>query len=233
MKPNAGKKTRSGAAASKSGAAQRKPKRAMKKSVRKAKPPARTAATVKRTGPRRVTATARPIADQALNWTEQLSDGTHVIIRPIRKTDAQLEREFIGRLSPEARRMRFLGQIGTPSEDLVRRLTDLDYARDMAFVAVVHRDGKKQEIGVSRYSMSSDGKICECAVTVSDEWRHRGLATLLMRHLIDVAKARGVRTMVSFDAVENLEMRQLATALGFERRPDPDDRMMVIHRLAL
>jgi len=212
-------------------------KAAAKKTARRAKPPGKTAKARKGTGtmPRRVSAVtvAPPLAEQALHWTEQLSDGTHVIIRPIRKSDAPLEREFISRLSPEARRMRFLGQIGAPSDELIRRMTDLDYTRDMAFVAIVHRDGKKQEIGVSRYSMSADGKFCECAVTVSDEWRHRGLATLLMRHLIDVAKARGVRTMVSFDAVENLEMRQLAGALGFERQPDPDDRMMVIHRLAL
>ena len=180
-----------------------------------------------------VPAPQRRADGSALHWTEELRDGTHVIIRPIDKRDAALERRFIERLSPESRRMRFLGQISVPSEAMIRQLTDVDYRKDMAFIALVHRDGETQEIGVSRFSTSADGTSCECAVTVSDEWHNRGLATILMRHLIDVARERGIRTMVSYDAVENNDMRQLADFLGFARRADPDDSHMVIHRLAL
>jgi GNAT superfamily N-acetyltransferase len=176
---------------------------------------------------------APPSAAPALRWTETLSDGSHVIIRPIRKEDAALERAFIARLSPQSRRMRFLGTIKEPSEELIRSLTDIDYRRDMAFIALVHRDNQTLEIGVSRFSTSDDGSTCECAVTVSDEWHHRGLATLLMRHLIEVARARGIRSMVSYDSPENVEMRELATFLGFEHFSDTEDRSMVIHRLKL
>ena len=174
-----------------------------------------------------------PAANANLHWTEVLRDGTHVIVRPIGKQDAVRERSFIERLSPESRRLRFLGQMNVPSEALVRQFTDIDYEHDMAFVALVHRDNETLEIGVSRYSTSADGKSCECAVTVSDEWRNKGLASILMRHLIEVARARGIRTMVSYDAVENTDMRQLADYLGFRRTTDPDDPHMVIHRLAL
>jgi len=173
-----------------------------------------------------------PSADSP-HWTEKLRDGTHVIIRPIRKKDAALERAFIKRLSPEARRMRFLGQMNEPSDDLIEALTDLDYRRDMAFIALIHRDGEKQEIGVSRYGTSPDGKACECAVTVSDQWHNKGLGTLLMRHLIDVARARGVRKMISLDSADNLPMRDLAAFLGFTRKRDPQDPTQVIHTLML
>jgi len=168
-----------------------------------------------------------------MRWIDTLRDGTHVIIRAIGKKDAELERAFIENLSPESRRMRFLGQIGKPSQEMLRRLTDLDYQRDMGFIGLVHRDGKTQEIGVSRYSASTDGKFCECAITVADEWHNKGLATLLMHHLIDVARTRGIRTMVSYDAVDNGPMRELAAYLGFKRQSDPDDRGMVIHSLTL
>ena len=198
------------------------PKRATAKARRATRPPRKAG-----------TAARKPFAAQALHWTEMLADGTHVIIRPIRKEDAALERAFIERLSPESRRMRFLGLVKEPSEELLRNLTDLDYRHDMAFIALLHRDGKTQEVGVSRYSTSDDGRSCECAVTVSDEWHHLGLATLLMRHLIDVARRRGIRTMFSYDAVENVEMQQLAGFLGFERSADPADRRMVVHRLNL
>lgn len=167
------------------------------------------------------------------HWTETLRDGTHVLIRPIHAADAALEKHFIERLSPASRRYRFLGAIGEPSDELLRRLTDIDYRRDAAFVALVHRDGEKREIGVSRFSLGADGKSCECAVAVADEWQHRGLGVVLMRHLIEVARARGIRSMVSYDAADNAAMRELAGFLGFRRTPDPDDPRQVVHTLLL
>ncbi|MEO8461309.1 MAG: GNAT family N-acetyltransferase [Dokdonella sp.] len=175
---------------------------------------------------------APPSADSP-HWTEILKDGTHVIIRPIRKADAALERAFFKRLSPEARHMRFLGQMNEPSDELLKCLTDIDYRRDIAFIALVHRDNEKKEIGVARYGTNDDGTICECAVTVSDEWQKKGLGSVLMRHLIEVARAQGVQTMISLDAAGNLAMRDLARFLGFRRKVDPNDATQVIHTLTL
>jgi GNAT superfamily N-acetyltransferase len=186
-----------------------------------------------RRNPRAASGANRAVANEPLRWVETLRDGTHVIVRPIRKGDLELERAFIGRLSAESRRMRFLGQIREPSDEMLRRLTDIDYKNEMAFIALVHRDGQTLEIGVARYSTSDDGKFCECAITVSDEWHYKGLATLLMHHLIDVARTRGIRTMVSYDAIDNGPMRELATFLGFKRKPDPEDSGMVVHSLTL
>ena len=186
-------------------------------------------------GTARKAARAAPAPRPALElqWTETLADGTHVLVRPLRKTDAELERAFIKRLSPESRRMRFLGQMSEPSDELVRSLTEIHPKRDMAFIALVHREGEKREIGISRYQTSPDGRICECAVTVSDEWQKKGLGTLLMRHLIDVARSRGIRKMVSLDSADNLQMRDLARFLGFSRQVDPQDPTAVIHILTL
>ena len=172
-------------------------------------------------------------AGSALRWVDTLRDGTHVIIRPIRREDTELERSFIQRLSPESRRMRFLGQMREPSDEVLRRLTDIDYRNEMAFIALVHRDGQTLEIGVARYSTSGNGRFCECAVTVSDEWHNKGLATLLMHHLIDVARSRGISSMISYDAIDNGQMRELATFLGFKRNADPADSGMVVHTLTL
>ena len=73
---------------------------------------------------------AKPTAQS--HWIEKLTDGTPVTIRPIRKDDAELEREFIKRLSPASRRMRFLGQMNEPGDELIRSLTDIDYVRNTA-----------------------------------------------------------------------------------------------------
>lgn len=167
------------------------------------------------------------------NWHDTLRDGTRVLIRPIHKQDAALEREFIEHLSARSKRLRFLGAIGTPSDTLVRQLTEFDDRREAAFAALLARDGEKHFIGASRFALGADGTSCECAITVADEWQHKGLGTLLMRHLIDVARERGVREMVSLDAADNPEMRELAEYLGFSREADPLDATQVIHRLKL
>jgi GNAT superfamily N-acetyltransferase len=180
-------------------------------------------------------ATAKPAAahtDEA-HWHEVLRDGTRVLVRPIHKEDAALEREFIELLSARSKRLRFLGSIGAPSDTLIRQLTDIDFRREAAFAALLAREGAKHLIGVSRFSLGADGKSCECAVTVADEWQHKGLGTLLMRHLIEVARERGVHEMASIDAADNAEMKNLAEYLGFTRRTDPQDPHQVIHSLRL
>jgi len=166
-------------------------------------------------------------------WKEKLRDGTSVLIRPIRGEDAALERRFIETLSPQARRFRFLGGLKAPSAALLEQLTHPDVQHEAAFVALVADGAEKREIGVARFGARPDGVACECAVVVSDDWRQRGLATLLMRHLIDVARARGIECMYSIDAADNAAMRDLAAHLGFVRKSDPDDATQVLHVLDL
>ena len=162
-----------------------------------------------------------------------LRGGSEVTIRVLRKEDAELDRDFIRNLSPESRWMRFLGQVGEPSDSLIRKLTELDYRHDMAFVALSQEGGVAHAVGVSRYSVAPDDLSCECAVTVADAWQGKGLGTVLMRDLIDIARKRGIHSMFSIDANENERMRELARDLGFKREQDPDDATRVIHRLVL
>jgi GNAT superfamily N-acetyltransferase len=167
------------------------------------------------------------------HWIETLNDGSQVLIRPINVNDRQREADFIARLSPEARRLRFLGTIKEASPELLDRLMDVDYERKMAFVALAYEDGELVEVGVSRYAASSDGDRCECAVTVTDAWQHRGLAVLLMQYLIEAARRNGFRQMYSVDSVSNRPMHDLAHYLGFQCHADPDDASQFIHSLQL
>lgn len=175
----------------------------------------------------------RDAASPEPQWREKLRDGTTVLIRPIHPTDTELERRFIAELSPESRRLRFLGQIGAPSPALLDQLTHPDPERDAAFVALIAEGAAKREIGVARFSAQADGRRCECAVTVSEDWRNRGLATALMRHLIEIARRRGIESMYSVDAAENQAMHDLATHLGFTCQRDPENATQVLHTLDL
>ena len=174
-----------------------------------------------------------PIALEGDHWIESLRDGTRVLVRPLQPRDRAMEEEFIRKLSPEARRFRFLGDFKEPDKALLDHLMHVDYVNDMAFVAMMHDNGHLREIGISRYSTTGDGKQCECAITVADDWRNRGLAVLLMRHLIDVARKQKLTRMFSIDDVNNTPMRELANYLGFKRESHPDDPRSVVYSLVL
>ncbi|MEP6897287.1 MAG: GNAT family N-acetyltransferase [Rhodanobacter sp.] len=167
------------------------------------------------------------------HWIDALSDGTRVLIRPIRAGDRQLERDFIMGLSPESRRYRFLGDFKQPSETLLDQLLDSEDPQKVAFVALIHDDGHLREIGVSRFAAEPDGRRCECAIAVADDWNHRGLGVTLMKHLISVARDKGFAQLFSIDSAGNLPMRDLAKYLGFTHHPVPDDAAMVRYTLDL
>ncbi len=165
--------------------------------------------------------------------------GEPVTIRPIRITDTQMESDFINHLSPDSKHFRFLGGVRELPQAEITRLCDVDGKWSMAFVATVRRDGREIEIGVSRYAPeckdASEGNadVREIAVTVADEWQHKGLGSMLMKLLIQSAKANGVKHLYSVDPVENSAMSALARDLGMCPTRDPDDPHQVIYSLTL
>jgi GNAT superfamily N-acetyltransferase len=170
---------------------------------------------------------------EGTHWIEHLRDRTPVLIRPLQPEDREREEAFVRALSPEARRLRFMSTFKEASPALIDQLMEVDGEGRMAFVALAHENGRLREVGVSRYSACTDRNRCECAVTVAEGWRQRGLGALLMRHLIDAARQHGFREMVSVDLADNEPMRELARYLGFERTIDAGDASLAIHTLAL
>lgn len=163
---------------------------------------------------------------------DTLRDGSQVTIRPICRDDIELERLFIENLSPEARRFRFLCTIAGPSDALLRRLTDIDAERESALIAVIDEGIHQRMVGAARFCRT-DAERAEVAVVVSDDWQGRGLATLLMNRLIEVAKQQGIRSLISTDPGSNASMRRLADSLGFLHSRDPADATQVIYTLKL
>jgi GNAT superfamily N-acetyltransferase len=168
----------------------------------------------------------------ALACNEVLKDGSEVTIRPLMPEDADMERDFIMRLSPQSRRYRFLDSIASPSEHLIERLTKLDETTEAAFVALVVESGAECEVGVARMSAVGDGRA-EFAVTVRDDWQQKGLGTLLTKHVIGTARQRGLNALYLVDASDNRPMREFAKSLGFVTDVNPQDATEVIHTLVL
>jgi GNAT superfamily N-acetyltransferase len=166
-------------------------------------------------------------------WTEKLRDGTRILIRPIHVRDVEMERRFIEALSPESRRFRFLEFMTSPSDALLKQMTDIDHATDAAYVAVIVDGAEEREIGVARFSADANAQDCEFAITVSDEWQRKGLGSLLMQHLLEIARARGIRNLHSSDAADNGAMRKFAEHLHFRHERDPADATQVLYSVDL
>lgn len=173
-------------------------------------------------------------AQQGQYWIDALSDGSHVLIRPLRPQDREREKAFIENLSPATRHQRFLGEIKEVGEQLLNQLMDVGTPQRVAYVALVHDNGELREVGISRYAqVDEQPSHCEFAVTIADEWQGKGLGALLMQHLIDEARNNGFQQMYSVDSAANYSMRRLAKQQGMRSAIDPDDATQVIHSLAL
>jgi acetyltransferase len=153
----------------------------------------------------------------------QLPDGTDMVMRPIRPEDAEIEDVFIRNLSPESKYFRFMQALHELTPEMLVRFTQIDYNREMAFIATTQVEGKEAEVAVGRYVTNPDGTSCEFALVVGDEWRQKGIGTRIMMGLTKVAKARGLKTMEGEILTENSSMLSLVRRLGFSARPCEDD----------
>lgn len=153
----------------------------------------------------------------------QTNEGQTVVIRPIKPEDADIEQTFVQSLSPETKYYRFMNTIRELSLSQLIRLTQIDYDREMAFIAVVDQDGQEKEIGVARYATNPDGESCEFAIVVADDWQGKGVARRLMGVLIDAARAGGLKYMNGDFLAENSRMIRFVTSLGFVLSPHPED----------
>ncbi len=153
----------------------------------------------------------------------QLADGTEILIRPIRPEDAEIEQQFVRRLSPRSRYFRFMQSLRELTPEMLIRFTQIDYDRELAFIALVEDQGKEIEVGVARYSMNPDAVSCEFALVVADAWQRRGLGSRLMHALTTAARERGFQTMEGEVLTDNPDMLVLVENLGFTVYTNSDD----------
>jgi acetyltransferase len=143
-------------------------------------------------------------------------------VRPAGRDDADLLVRFGLALSPETRYQRFLGGGVRFTPDLLRRLLDLDPARDALLVAVVTLDGRELPVGFARFAQLDASATAEFALTVADSWQGCGVGRILLDRLIDLARERGLRALVGDTLATNTPMLRLARSFGFAVRPHED-----------
>jgi acetyltransferase len=153
----------------------------------------------------------------------QLDDGYDVTLRPMRPEDAELVQTFVRAMSEQSRYFRFMDALRELSPTMLSYLTQIDYDREMALVATVEEGGKELQIGVARYAINPDGKSCEFALAVADDWQGRGVGHKLMNRLMEVAREHGLEVIEGDVLAKNGSMIALAKSMDFAIEPIEDD----------
>lgn len=147
----------------------------------------------------------------------------NVQLRPIRPEDEHLFADFLARVTPDDIRLRLLSPVRHLSHQFIARLTQIDYAREMAFVAITPGPGGGELLGVVRLVADPDYRRAEYAVLVRSDLKGRGLGWTLMQHLITYARAEGLAELFGSVLTENSTMLAMCRELGFHISPDRDD----------
>jgi RimJ/RimL family protein N-acetyltransferase len=148
-----------------------------------------------------------------------LRDGSEVLIRQIRRTDAPLLADGFARLSAKSRQLRFLTNKKELSQKELGYLTDVDHHDHEALGAVNHLDGRG--VGIARYIRDAeDPQAAEIALTIVDDWQGRGLGTELLARLSARARQEGIRRFTALVTVDNSAVLGLLrnTGAGLVRR---------------
>jgi RimJ/RimL family protein N-acetyltransferase len=164
---------------------------------------------------------ARPYPSQ---WERHLvlRDGWRIFARPVKPDDEQLILQLLHHVSKEDLRLRFFDSIKQFTHPFLAKLTQLDYARAMAFVAFDEASG--DILGVVRVHSDATGESGEFAILLRSDLKGRGLGCALMQMIIAYAGSEGLKRIVGQILHENTVMLKMCRELGFDVKTNPEDR---------
>jgi acetyltransferase len=165
----------------------------------------------------------RPYPSQ---WQRQLEmkDGLRVIVRPIRPEDEPAIHELLRHVTSQDLRLRFFAPMKEFTHEFIARLTQLDYARAMAFVAI--DEATLELVGVVRIHSDSIYETGEYAILLRSDLKGRGLGWALMQLIIEYAKSEGLKQISGQVLQENSAMLNMCRELGFMIKSDPTDHAL-------
>ena len=156
----------------------------------------------------------RPYPSQLVETVDW--QGRALTLRPIRPEDEPQHLAFLAQLDPLDVRMRVFYSRRSIEHSELARLTQIDYDREMAFIATAALPGGGEEtLGVARAATDPDNITAEFAIVVRSDLKGGGLGALLMHKLIDHQRAHGTQRLVGTVLNENRRMLELARELGF------------------
>jgi acetyltransferase len=145
--------------------------------------------------------------------------GREVTLRPIRPEDEGQHREFLRRLDPEDIRMRVFYSRRSIERSELARLAQIDYGREMAFIATAPGAEREETLGVVRAMTDPDNDSAEFAIVIRSDVKSGGLGRILMNKLINYLRGQGTARVVASVLTDNRAMRNFMRSLGFVEAP--------------
>jgi RimJ/RimL family protein N-acetyltransferase len=160
-----------------------------------------------------------------------LADNWRVLARPLGPGDESLVRDLLAHVSAQDLRLRFFDSVKKFSPQFIARLTQLDFARAMAFVAIDEANGAI--LGVVRLHFDLAGGTGEYAILLRSDLHGKGLGWALMQLIIEYAKFVRLSRVDGQILQENTVMLKMCRELGFAVKADAEDRGVCDVTLAL
>jgi acetyltransferase len=163
----------------------------------------------------------RPYPQELEQWIDFKDQ--KVLLRPIRPEDGVAHRAFFAALDAEDVRFRMFISMRELQPSQLARLTQIDYDREMAFIATRKLEsGDWETLGEARVVADPDNVDAEFAVIVRSDLKRQGLGRILMSKLIAYCRERGTQRIVGEALSNNRGVLNLASHLGFDIGPGPD-----------
>lgn len=151
----------------------------------------------------------------SLEEAVELKNGQHCLFRPILPEDEPLLQQFIARVTKEDLYYRYFSEINEFTHDDLANMTQIDYDREMAIVAVRQHNGSDEIIGVTRAISDADNIDAEFSVLVRSDLKGLGLGRRLLEKMIIYTRQHGLQQLNGITMPGNKGMVTLARKLGF------------------
>ena len=162
----------------------------------------------------------------------ELKDGRKALFRPILPEDEPQLQAFIGRVTKEDLYYRYFSEINEFTHEDLATMTQIDYDREMAFVAIIQEEGVDTIIGVTRAISDSDNIDAEFSVLVRSDLKRLGLGRKLLEKMISYTRDHGLKQLNGITMPNNTGMIALAKQLGFHCKNNVEDGIVSL-RLVL
>jgi acetyltransferase len=122
--------------------------------------------------------------------------GRQLLLRPIQPQDLTEYHAMLQATPPDDRHMQFFRDAREPASRELAHFTQIDFERDMTFVAVDDAAAPGQQLlGVVQSHSDPDNVAAEFALLVRSEMQGQGLGAALLRKLVDYARNRGLQSV--------------------------------------
>ena len=161
------------------------------------------------------------IGPKSFRGTRVLDDGTEITMRPIHPTDQPAMRDLFYTLSQETIYYRFMSRPKHIPRKEIQDFVFIDHRSDVAIVATVPEAYGESIIAIGRYYLDPKTNMAEVAFVVQDAWQNRGIGSLLLHYLVDIARRNGIRGFTAEVLRENRAMQRVFQKSNYEVTSEP------------